>query len=870
MAKKPSQKLAKARRVEKVEKEEVESEATGSETDESEASSEVLTQLQTALVTREVAKLKHGGKKKALEEAQKLKLIPKNPGFVSAEEVYKKLARHSVLAAGPNAEGMDPAMVTAAKAQVILNQQKQDSMEVMKRLNDQAERPTRASTSASNTKETPVAKDLSASLITNGAHYGVIFQSVASLTSAYHNVKALQTEFAPDQMVPTCTTCLWTWRPSVQKGDLETHFASQRHKEKAKDKASQPGRETKLTAFCTKKNTNALEIKVAHVSRYTGIPPQKLETALKMLGGMELPVGGVNVRGAVRKHGEAMTKASLAAIRQQVESKAYVLIHDLGTIGGASAQSIIIQTRDLSFALPLIWAPNGESFDGDELLSCTKEALKAVGIEHPPLLVRSDRGGATGSASRQLAASWGVPFVSCPAHLANNGLSDLLDHLKDTGTTAWRVVHYLNALFETVPSREARWKALQQVVNVDVKLTDLRKQLQGVAHAESALTKAERRSLFDKQLEEMKSAVASDALRAKFDGAENASDLLHIGKVILSELESTNNLDKPPAKVMPLPSDTRYVHTLEAYIHVRSRLRALFIFVAQELKKAGPKACKSLKDLGALLAEHELSGIEKSLDTVIAVTGPVKRLFEKYADAQTQKVKFSALRVFSDIECAIEDLDEMIHSESRILREGLQTRWKNSIETGWWFWNAMRHLDPNVFRSLRACQKALVFDDIKRALPLNATDEMWELYTRASDRAVVGTSLEEFWGDFPGTTSAAELEKQDIQLFRTRVLDLISINPACTQPDSLFSLARDILPFNRQASSLAERTAILFHGANQDIAGHYPDRARLRRGFPKSCPSCPDDDEQSNGEVVDLTLTWSYEASLQALQCAKH
>lgn len=651
----------------------------------------------------------------------------------------------------------------------------------------------------------------------------------------------LKKDFAADQEVPFCSVCSHAWIPDPRKSDLQRHFEATTHQKALALQKNKGKRDEKIEKLFPKTRSTVVQKQAAHGSLFLGIPPQKLTTFTQMLGGSVIPAGGIDVTAAVKQHGPELTSATNEVIKKKMSGRPFFIIHDLGTKGEFSIHSIIVQSREASYALEPRTL-KGTSFTGDELLSVTKEMLRDVGIEGTPFLIRSDRGGATGAASRRLAASWGVPFLGCPMHMLNNVVKEIQFWLEDRKNVAFVLCDLLNNLFNGQDKRVSRWKQKQEAVNKNESATIMRKAATDLGLCATKLRKIELEKLFTKKAEELLSLITDAEQKKEVESCESVADLSRLASAMATKLEKETN-GGPPAKRMPLHSDTRWVHSLYSYVHIKERLNALRVFIADE--HASPAACDSVQKLHDILNTFSLTALESALDEVIQVTSGMVRLFEKYANTLTTALcqrtgKWYGSAFFIGIEEYLEELQDKRFANSPLAQaahRALFAAWNQHREHGYFFYSALRQFDPHCMRQLLTFEGDMKLEDIVQSLPLQATTEVWDEYRKLARRVAPSESLQNFWLKFHTRAFSGveiELEKKEkalqAQQFAERVLDLLSLPVTCTQPDSLFSIAEETLTKRRNRQKAPEHW--LFHRANQDVLGQYPNVLALRRGFP--------------------------------------
>ena len=494
-------------------------------------------------------------------------------------------------------------------------------------------------------------------------------------------------------------------------------------------------------------------------------------------------------------------------------------------LAGRQVNILLAQYRTWGACLlPLV---QRTTFTGNELAVAMTEALFCNGgIETKPFLLRSDRGGADGAASRTLALSWGVAFLSCLAHIFSNIIEEYEASLLAVGNPLIRLHGEMKKAFfgekDGSNGRAMRWKNWQETSITSVKTDKLRK-------------------LTTELLDEVKYHDPEEAACAVYEALDDAAacftervDFLEQAKLQLpattmspedfvARLEETSkersgqsNAGEHIAPLrMPLGSDTKYLHRFEFYSHLQQRLHLFPSFIADEL--ASHPDLRSLQEIATLLPQVPEADIQAYIASVL----PLFTLLQKYSD---QVLVLQAHKVFFEVQTAITTLLGGVNVE---LGEVFERRWKQP-ESGRDFYTVARLLDPNQLRAVRRKGAVMSYEAVCDVLPvfkdLPEGEACWTEYVQETNSVVAEGKLENFWNRYPNTDLA------------TLALDILYVSPSCTLTDSVLSIGESLFPDERSALNNQSLAELLFHKANGDLLEQLPKSKFIRRGYPGNVP----------------------------------
>ena len=640
--------------------------------------------------------------------------------------------------------------------------------------------------------------------------------------------------YADDQEVPVCVPCKRAFARDVTNHDLNnTHMGSRSHIRK-----STPSSATGGTAPPTNNNNDSIEIdtheRVAELCGMLGISFLAATKLLFALKGQTIPHDGINVQTQWTKHGQSVYKRQLAHIATKLKDKPFVLVHDgVSTDHGDTSVIFIAQTRDYSVCLPVQYS--SVPFTADTI----KEALNASLAEcelslSQVCLIRSDRGGSTGAASRQLSGELGVPFVSCLAHLLNNACTDLKKVLKEKEHLMHHLLHLSNYAFCDAKKQKA-WKRVQSELCDKSSLTKISQLLERLKKLEHTSTAREKTQMLEKCRSMCLEAVV-EAQRESIANADTFEGLVESLSRVYADSKENVEATAPVCRA-PRIYDTRFVTTLTAAEHLESRVKALYLFIARQCKK--PSASASTKTLAKLLQSEGFPKVQSTLTEYVEATATMRDALRKYSDAMVPK-DGGAGTLWAEVQSLCDSLEEAkkpgVGGEffclvSETLFNGFSTRWSKQLEPGYFFYQALRQLTPAGFQTMFTCDSLISHEDVRTALSLGpeVTRAFFEKYEEQA--RVWHGSATAFWSSFPDCVEDEETKKL-FRLVSERVLLFLSVPASCTSPDSASSVLKTAIPSNRGGLSSESQRRMSLLALNQDVDGIYPPECRFRHGFP--------------------------------------
>ena len=146
--------------------------------------------------------------------------------------------------------------------------------------------------------------------------------------------------------------------------------------------------------------------------------------------------------------------------------------------------------------------------------------------------------------------------------------------------------------------------------------------------------------------------------------------------------------------------------------------------------------------------------------------------------------------------------------------------WGNKSEGSYYYWKAMRHVNPRAVKIMGNTDNLMSFQDITAWIPAfrEVEEAAWVEYVDHSKKEGMKGDVDSFWLNYGECA------------LRTLCLDLLAVTASTLGCDSVFSIARRVLPPSRMAAHASTRARILFHACNQDLPNQF-DRT-LRKGYP--------------------------------------
>ena len=217
---------------------------------------------------------------------------------------------------------------------------------------------------------------------------------------------------------------------------------------------------------CLHNTRNTFVLQATEAAAMLGIPFRSVTRFTQMLAGCVIPEKGVDVQEGWRQYGEKIFSAHVEGIKRGMGNFRFVLIHDCGKSNqGLHSLVNIVQNRTKSYCLPPVLKEKGTTWDAASLKVEIDTILTKLGLG-TPFLLRSDRGGGDGGASRDLAFEWNIRFLSCLPHALSNVVTALQKHLKSASNMVYKLAFSLNYVLAT-STRQSRWLAVQEKTQHD-------------------------------------------------------------------------------------------------------------------------------------------------------------------------------------------------------------------------------------------------------------------------------------------------------------------------------------------------------------------------------------------------------------------
>eukprot|EP01059_Diplonema_ambulator_P009447 TRINITY_DN19311_c0_g1_i1.p1 TRINITY_DN19311_c0_g1~~TRINITY_DN19311_c0_g1_i1.p1 ORF type:complete len:529 (-),score=31.59 TRINITY_DN19311_c0_g1_i1:470-2056(-) len=473
-----------------------------------------------------------------------------------------------------------------------------------------------------------------------------------------------------------------------------------------------------------------LNQKICDAVLQSGATPFKVDTFLKIFAGCTIPVKCPSASYCLTAFMEATTQAALNVLKEDLKDQFLTMTHDCGSICGVPCCAVIVQSPTASYALPPIFSQTG--FNAKTLKHKVIDALERAGIALTSIkVVRSDRGGSDGRLSRDLAKELGIPFISCPAHLLNN----MFSCFKDEGV-AYELTRLLNLILDGPLNerRRSRYFAIQQECHESPMVGALREKETEVKEWAASASSADADALLEAAKDELSELLKSIPTPTSLDDIKDLDSLCTLISDLIKRHETGTESARPA--VFPVWGSTRSGCKIASFLHVSERIKNVYIFVAREIRGSGQK-CESLTSLAELLLSTSVSELTTAFEVLLEATLPFLELFKLYSNAQTPNAaKSMDLWVnFNKTKDHLDVCGKNGNEAARRLAEAFAKYWgfglTKSVETGFFFYLALRHFDPVQYRMMHVLKSKgrdmlMTYDDICLALPVKPTEADWK------------------------------------------------------------------------------------------------------------------------------------------------
>ena len=637
---------------------------------------------------------------------------------------------------------------------------------------------------------------------------GLAIMTKANAMKNGYKLSTHASKFDGEQELPVCTHCKWAWSRDVKVYDITAvHWKSQNHREKVKNAAGN----TPSTSEPVASSADITELAV-ELTAMLGIPFRAASLLLKGLAGRTIPAHGIDIQRGWREHGNVIYGAHVDEIKKNLGNQKISLVHDGGSsLQGHTVAVFIAQTRERSYCLPLQYSDT--PYTGETLKKALEACLGEVGMTLSDVrLIRSDRGGASGGVSRELSVLLNVPYISCTSHLLHNVCSDVRTTLKADSDLVYEILHLSNFVFHDA-KQQKRWRAFQKQFQKGSAVAELETLYKKMTARKKSASKLEMSQMLPHLIAMAKEKVTEEDCES-VSKVTTFEELHSVFGTILSHDENSREAVAEAVRA-PRVFDTRFISFLDAAQHLEQRVRPLFLFLSQEVQKK--TASKSIVKLAQILRERGFEEVQEALSEFVEATTPMREVLQRYANAQAPGC--GAVRVWSDLENLLEDLKKLserpgrVGSICKIMWEGLNKRWRDKLEPGYFYYLALRQLTPAGFETGNITKSLMSNADLRMAFGWteeDVSDEAFSLFSlQAGD--FMGDSDIDFWENI--------MKKEEGCSFLAEgVLDALSTAPSCTSPDSAMSVVRHMLPAGRGAVSLQTHGFLSLLGINQDVA----------------------------------------------------
>ena len=383
--------------------------------------------------------------------------------------------------------------------------------------------------------------------------------------------------------------------------------------------------------------------------------------------------------------------------------------------------------------------------------------------------------------------------------------------------------HLTNYVFGDA-KKQNKWRDHQRSVQSDpqthtagVLLAKLRKQ-------SASTTTREQDKLLDKMKGLCKAAV-TEAHKDAIANAKTFGELCSLMSAAHADMKSTLQ-EAVAIKRAPRIYDTRFVSMLDCAEHFEERVAMLYSYMATGIGNAYTPP--TFEKLAVLLKTVGSEALQDMLTEFVRAAAPVRAALSRYSNAQAPGTVGSAT-IYAEVEELIDILqrastgDGLAARVSKTFYNGLQSRWRESSETGRGFYLSVRQLTPEGYETLEMLDDLLPREDLGKHIGFDVTAPMYQAYTSAVSEHEVG-SERVFW--------KRQLTNETLKPLAERVLFLLTLPPSCTAPDSALSVMMQAIPVCRSAMSRDSHAKLSLLAINQDVRGAYGKECGFRRTFP--------------------------------------
>lgn len=633
-------------------------------------------------------------------------------------------------------------------------------------------------------------------------------------TYKFSNLKA---KYHKDQCFVVCKPCCHVWQPLVQKCEITDHCNRQCHVRSIEELRKSASQRT-LSEMCATTGSSALDRKLCDAVLFSGVTYAQFDIILTVLKGVMLPTNPGRTSDIVQRQISGKTKEAEEFITEKITKGRFSVFHDGGHLMGRAVNGLVVQKQvngqHLSAVLKPLILESG-SFTANMLCKLVPSQLPP---RVTPWLVRSDRGGCDGGASRELARLWSAIFLACLAHILNNIAEEFEEscgeHLAVELLRCIRQAFFANSHNEE--TRAHRWVVFQKSPKAAINKTALQKAMMQIKEEGQHLSSGEESLLVEDWLSILNKDCFAKAMPPNLNDCKTVADLLPQLQSIVEQKENDSRENTKPERFNS-GSDTKYSHRFEGYTHILNRIALFKAFVADEMRKSA-NPCTSLRKLTTLLGTNSQGTLETELQAFIEVVTPVQKLLVKFTDLQSGPF---AHTVFAEMEGALAGLKNVEGDLATRMHAIFEKRWQHNSESGRLFWQVARHMDPRQLRSMKRAKTALSWNEICAIIPqfTEIGEAAWEDYE--NETISIGTDVREFWLSYKNRELAS------------LALDVCYTSPAATHVDSLLSVANALFPPERRCFGVETTKELLFHKCNGDLLSRYPKSKHIRKGFPR-------------------------------------